>query len=193
MAEVAAWFGIGGVGLHVGHQCCLGMSRGISGCLIMILIGAWVVFGWNCDHRARRVAQAVVAHRAKDKSTDADMLPSADNHQRCSDRFGHQTEPCVARDELQLPAGFGLAGIEHGRDCCAVAGIDLGELHRWRNSAHPQRQVKGWRHIDRVYGPQRLPSSPRMFRRPAQGSATRRRQIHADDDLVHVQTQSCVV
>jgi hypothetical protein len=44
-----------------------GMSLSVGGCLIviMIFVGAVVVWGRNRDNRALRVAEAVVAHGAK--------------------------------------------------------------------------------------------------------------------------------
>jgi hypothetical protein len=60
----------------------------VGGCMIIIFVGAMAATGWNSDHRARRVAEAVMAHRAKDEPGDAHMFLGADDEQRRSDRFG---------------------------------------------------------------------------------------------------------
>jgi hypothetical protein len=66
-----------------------GLSRRVGGCVIMILIGAIFAYGWHGDdRRARRMAEAVMAHRAIDKPADAHMFVRPDYEQRCSDRFG---------------------------------------------------------------------------------------------------------
>ena len=86
---------------------------------------ALVARGWNCDHRALRVAEAVVAHGTVDKPADAHMLLRADHEQRRCDGFGHQAGPNLAGDELQFPSGVWLHRVEYGRDRFAVGGVDL--------------------------------------------------------------------
>ena len=95
----------------------------VGGCMIIIFIGAMAACGRNGDHRARRVAEAVMAHGAKHKPADAYMFLRADYEQRRSDRFGQQDWPRLAGEKLQSPAGFWLDGIEYGRDRFVIGGI----------------------------------------------------------------------
>jgi hypothetical protein len=76
--------------------------------MIMIGVRGMVGCGWNRDHRALGVAEAVVAHGTRDDPADADMLLCADDQECRSDGFGDQGGPRIAREELELPAGFGL-------------------------------------------------------------------------------------
>src|SRR5512132_1277638 len=101
------------------------VSGGVGCCMIMIGVRGMVGCGWNRDHRALGVAEAVVAHGTGDDPADADMLLCADDQECRSDGFGDQGGPRIAREELELPAGFGLDGVEDSRDCLAVNGIDL--------------------------------------------------------------------
>jgi hypothetical protein len=122
--------------------------------MIMIFFGAVVAFGWNRDHWALRVAQAVVAYRAGDEPADAHVLLRADYKQRGPDGFGHQDGPHLAGEELQLPSQLWLDGVEYSRDRFAVRGIYLRGFDR---HSHPaQRHAVGRRRTDHVYGPQRL-------------------------------------
>jgi len=57
--------------------------------ILIILLGAAVTCGWNRDHRAPRVTQAVMAYRAGDEPADAHVLLCADYEQRGSNGFGH--------------------------------------------------------------------------------------------------------
>jgi len=47
--------------------------------VIVIFLCAMVAYGRNRDHRAPRVAEAVVTHRTRDKPADADMLLCSDD------------------------------------------------------------------------------------------------------------------
>jgi hypothetical protein len=88
----------------------------------MIFFGAVVAYGWNRDHRAVRMAEAVVAYRAGDQPADAHVLLRADYKQCGSDGFGHQDGPRLAGEELQSPSELRLDGVEYGRDRFAVGG-----------------------------------------------------------------------
>ena len=73
-----------GVRLPVSHNCSPQAGAGVRlmhGRDRLRLVGR----GWNCDHRALRVAEAVVAHGTVDKPADADMLLRADHEQRRCD------------------------------------------------------------------------------------------------------------
>ncbi len=85
--------------------------------MIMILIGAIFAYCWHGDDRgALRMAEAIMAHRAIDKPANAHMFLRPDYEQRCSDRFGQQHLPGLAREELQAPVGFWLDGVEYCHD-----------------------------------------------------------------------------
>jgi hypothetical protein len=80
--------------------------------MIMISFGAVVAYGWNRDHRAVPMAEAVVvmADRAGDQPADAHVLLRADYKQCGSGGFGHQDGPRLARKELQSPSELRLEG-----------------------------------------------------------------------------------
>ena len=80
--------------------------------MIVIFIGAMVACGWNRDHRALCVAEAVVAHGTRDKPTDAHMFLGADNEQRRSDGFSYQDGPRLAGEEVQSPPELWLDRVE---------------------------------------------------------------------------------
>src|SRR5207344_2763462 len=164
------------------------MSRGVGCCMIMIRVRGMVGCGWNRDHRALGVAEAVVAHGTGDDPADADMVLCADDQECRSAGFGDQRGPRIAREELELPAGFGLDGVEDRRDCLAVNGIDLESRYRYRYLGHPKRPVERWRSTDRVYSLQCLAHGSCLYGRPRHGSACGLRQIYADHDFVHVQS-----
>jgi hypothetical protein len=91
----------------------------------MIFLGAVVAYGWNRDHRAVRMAEAIVAYRARDEPADAHVLLRADYKQRGSDGFGHQDGPRLAGEELQLPSEFWLHGVEYSLGRLTVARIHV--------------------------------------------------------------------
>ena len=53
------------------------------------------------------------------------MVLCADDQECRSGGFADEGGPGIAGEELELPAGFGLDGVEDGRDCLAVNRIDL--------------------------------------------------------------------
>jgi hypothetical protein len=116
------------------------MSLDVGGYTIMsvMFIGVVIAYGWNRDHRAPRMAEAVVAHRTADKSADPNMLLRADDKQRRSGGFGHQNGPGRAGEELQSPAEPWPDRVEYGCDRLPVRGIQRGSLHRRIHSSHSE-------------------------------------------------------
>ena len=117
------------------------MSWGVGCCMIMILIRGMVRCGWNRDHQALGVAEAVVAHGTGDKLTDADMILCADDQECRSAGFGDKAGPASSAKNLSCQPVLG--GVEDVRDCLAVNGIDLGSRYRHRNPAHPEHRAEG--------------------------------------------------
>jgi hypothetical protein len=126
------------------------MSLSIDGYTIMIviLIGVMIAYGWNRDHRAPGMAEAVVAHRTVDKPADPHMLLRADDEQRRSGGLGCQNGPRLAGEELQSPAEPWPDGVEYRRDHFAVRWIQRGRLHRHIDSSHSESQVEIRGYID---------------------------------------------
>src|SRR4029453_1842218 len=131
---------------------------------MIISLGAAVTYGWNRDHRAVRVAEAIVADRAGDESANPHMLLRTDYKQRGSDGFGHQDGPRLAGEELQLPSQMWFHGVEYSRDRLAVGGIHLRRFDR--HSPPAQRHAVGRRRTDHMYSSQGPTGRSGLFSRP---------------------------